>query len=270
MRKIESVEELKKIQLDILLSLHQFCSDNIINYSLAAGTLIGAVRHKGFIPWDDDIDVYLLREDYNKLVRSFPDVYNEKYVFVSMERDHAWHRAYGKLYDNRTIDVERSHNEYAKLGVGIDVFPIDDVPDNFEEWIRYEKKRRIYRDMMTIKSLYWSKERSLSKNIITILGRLILSPFSFAFFAKRISDYSQIHNNKGYNHVYENCLGVYNSKNPWLKSDIAEVIEAPFEEQTVFIMKGFDDYLITVYGDYMQLPPVEKRISHHSFIAYWK
>ena len=70
MRKIESVEELKKIQLDILLSLHQFCSENNINYSLAAGSLIGAVRHKGFIPWDDDIDVYLLRSDYKKLEKS--------------------------------------------------------------------------------------------------------------------------------------------------------------------------------------------------------
>lgn len=270
MRKIESLEELKKIQLSILLSFHQFCIDNNINYSLAAGTLIGAIRHKGFIPWDDDIDVYLLREDYNRLVSSFPVVYNDTYVFVSMERDAAWHRSYGKLYDNRTIDVEHTRNGYEKLGVGIDVFPIDDVPDNFEEWLSYEKKRRIYRDLMTLKSLTWSKERTLTKNIITIIGRLLLSPFSFAYFAKRMSDYSQIHNNKGYRHVYENCLGVYNSKRPWLKSDMMMVIDASFEDQTVHIMNGYDDYLTTVYGDYMKLPPKEKRLSHHSFTAFWK
>ena len=78
MRKIETVEELKKIQLEIFLSFHQFCTEHNIKYSLAAGSLIGAVRHKGFIPWDDDIDVYLTREEYKKLISLYPSVYQRE------------------------------------------------------------------------------------------------------------------------------------------------------------------------------------------------
>ena len=121
MKIISTVEELRSIQLEILLSLHEFCTQNNINYSLAAGSLIGAVRHKGFIPWDDDIDVYLLREDYKKLEQLFPLVYQNKYSLVTINRDSQWTRSYGKLYDNRTVEEEDVTNKYT-IGIGIDVF----------------------------------------------------------------------------------------------------------------------------------------------------
>lgn len=270
MKKIDSANELKQIQLDILLSLHKYCNDNKINYSLAAGTLIGAIRHKGFIPWDDDIDVYLLRDDYVRLVSSFPDMYDGRYKLVSLERDQKWKRAYAKLYDGRTIEIEKSRNRYTDLGIGIDVFPIDDVPDDPDDWDHYERRRRFFRNMMALKSLLLSKDRSAAKNILVVLGRFILCPVSFSFMARLMDKNAQLYNGKGYNHVYENCLGVYNSKRPWLKKDLIEVIDAPFENHSVKIMKGYDDYLTCVYGNYMQLPPEEKRVTHHSFEAYWK
>lgn len=270
MRKIESVDELKKIQLGILVSFHQFCSDNNIKYSLAAGSLIGAVRHKGFIPWDDDIDVYLLREDYNKLVELFPNVYNEKYSLITLERDSQWHRTYGKLYDLQTIEVEDVRNKFHEIGIGIDVFPIDDAPDEEKEWQKYNRKRMFLRDVITIKSMTYSADRGILKNAIMLISRILLTPFSFSFLCKTMNLYAQKYNNKGTNHVYENCLGVYNSKHPWLKKDFDQVIDSPFEEYNVKIMKGYDDYLSCVYGDYMQLPPEEKRISTHTITAWWK
>jgi len=270
MRKIESIDELKKIQLNILLSFHQFCTENNIKYSLAAGTLIGAIRHKGFIPWDDDIDVYLMRNEYNKLISLYPDVYQNNYSLITIEREEKWHRSFGKLYDNRTIEIENTRNRYEGIGIGIDVFPIDEVPDDMSEWERYEKKRRFLRNMMSLKALKYSKSRSLSKNLLIIVGQLLLCPFSFACLAKKMDKHAQLHNGKGYIHVYENCLGVYNSRHPWLKEDIEEVMDANFEGNIVKIMQGYDDYLKTVYGDYMKLPPKEKQVTHHSFKAYWK
>ena len=270
MRKIDTLEELKKIQLDILLALHQFCTDNQIKYSLAAGTLIGAVRHKGFIPWDDDIDIYLMREEYNKLISLFPNVYQGNYSLITIERDNNWHRAFGKLCDNRTIEIEESRNQYDGIGLGIDVFPIDAVPDDIQEWKHYEKKRRFLRDFIVMKTIRYSKKRSLEKNFFMILCRFIMWPFSFAFLSRKMNEYAQLHNGKGYSHVYENSLGVYNSEHPWLKIDLDEVMESTFEGHTVKIMRGYDDYLTTVYGDYMKLPPVEKRVTHHGFKAYWK
>ena len=270
MRKIESNEEIKKIQMDILLVFHQFCMENNIKYSLAAGSLIGAVRHHGFIPWDDDIDIYLMRDDYKRMVSLFPPTYQKHYNFVTNERDEKWHRAYGKLYDNRTLEFEATRDPYKEQGLGIDIFPVDDVPDDIDAWLRFEKKRRLLRDMLTMKTMIYSDKRSFVKNAFMIVSRLVLSPLSYSFLSRLIDKHAQLHNGKGYMHVYENCPGVYNSKHPWLKCDFDEVIDANFEGCTVKIMKGYDDYLTTVYGDYMHLPPMEKRISHHVFEAYWK
>ncbi|MBR1401276.1 MAG: LicD family protein [Prevotella sp.] len=270
MRKIDSIEELKSIQLNILLAFHRFCLNNGLKYSLAAGSLIGAIRHKGFIPWDDDIDVYMLREDYEKLVSIFPSMYESQYKFVSMERDGKWHRTYGLLYDSRTIKKEHVSDSYCEMGIGIDVFPIDDVPDKLSEWTRYNKLRILLRNMFTMKLLLVSSERSIWKNVLIVLSKIILFLFSYKLFAQMINKYSQIHNGKGCSHVYENCLGVYNSKHPWLKKSFDDTIDTEFEEHQVKIMKGYDDYLTCVYGDYMQLPPEEKRVTHHAFEAYWK
>lgn len=270
MRKIEKLEELKKIQLDILMSLHGFCMSHNIQYSLAAGTLIGAVRHKGFIPWDDDIDVYMLREEYNKLITLFPKEYEGKYSLLCLETDNNWYRSFGKLVDVRTVEIEKTRNKYKGMGIGIDIFPIDDVPDDDEQWKKYDKKRRFIRDMFTIKTLCYSNKRGLVKNMVIFMGRILLMPFPFSYLSKLMDRYSKKNNGQGYAHVYENSWGVYNSKRPWLKKDLKEVIDAEFEGKIVKIMKGYDDYLTTVYGDYMQLPPEEKRVSHHAFTAYWK
>ena len=270
MRKIETSEELKNIQLNILLSFHEFCTKNGISYSLAAGSLIGAVRHKGFIPWDDDIDVYLLRKDYNKLIKVYPQTYKDHFCLMTMERDDYWYRPYGKLFDNRTLEIEDTRINYPGIGIGIDVFPIDDAPDDFQEWKSFDRKRRLLRDVYTLKSLTFSKKRLLRKNVIVLLGRFLLFPFSFGFIARCINRHCQINNGKGYNSAYESCWGVYNSKGPWLKKDMESFIDTEFEGKTIKIMQGYDNYLTLVYGDYMQLPPEEKRNSHHVFKAYWK
>lgn len=270
MRKIESVDELKKIQLDILISFHEFCVEHNIKYSLAAGSLIGAVRHKGFIPWDDDIDVYLLREDYNKLVELYPKMYNEKYSLITLERDSRWHRTFGKLCNIQTIEIEDVRNKYYEIGIGIDVFPIDAAPDDEKEWIKFNRNRMFLRDLITIKSMTYSAKRGIIKNTIMFISRVLLVPFSFSFLCKTLNQYAQKYNDKGTNHVYENCLGVYNSKRPWLKVDFDQVISSSFENHIIYIMKGFDDYLSCVYGDYMELPPVEKRVSTHTVKAFWK
>lgn len=270
MRKIESVDELKQIQLDILLAFDKFCEENNIKYSLAAGSLIGAIRHKGFIPWDDDIDVYVMREDYNMLNRIFPEKYMGKYALITMERNKEWNRAYGKLCDDRTIHCENVIGVPKDMGVAIDVFPIDDVPDDFAEWTKYNKRRIFLRDMYTMKYIKIKRGRSLVKNLFVIASKVVLFPFSFTLLARIMNWYSQIHNGKGYLHVYENCPGVYNTKFAWQKKDFDKLLNVEFEGHYVKIMSGYDDYLRTIYGDYMQLPPEEKRLSHHSFEAYWK
>ena len=268
MQLIESIDEIKKIQLDILLAVHRFCEDNGIKYSLAAGTLIGAIRPQGYIPWDDDIDIYLQREDYKKLIAIFPELFEERYKLYSLERNSEYTRPYARLCDCTTLEVFSCDSSIKPLGLGIDIFPIDYVPDDEQEWQSYNRKRlflyKIYRKKVWVK---WEHSCGLMRNLGAMLLKALLSPFSYRFLAKQIDRYAQINNGRGFHHLFETGMGIVATKH-FPAEDMAETIDVPFEGHQLKAMKGYDDYLRAFYGDYMQLPPVEKRVSHHEFKAY--
>ena len=163
-KKIATEEEIKEILLDILLTFHRFCEEHDIRYSLDYGTLLGAIRHKGYIPWDDDIDVCMLRSEYEKLEHEFPKVMGNKYSFYTLNREKKWNRPYGKFYNTRTIENAKANNNVG-IGIGIDVFPIDDVPDNPYDFETFRKRRLLLVHAGTIKSIVWSKKRPLLKNL---------------------------------------------------------------------------------------------------------
>lgn len=268
MKKIGSVDEIKQIQLDILLAFHEFCIDNSINYSLAYGTLLGAIRHKGFIPWDDDIDVCLLRADYEKLERLFPQYLKERYVFLSLSRDNKWNRPYGMIYDNYTIEVEDASNNYEGVGVGIDVFPIDDVSQDDHLFTVFQKKRIFLVYALNMKFLRWSANRSFFKNLLLAFSKVLLTPVPSRLIAKRIDYLSKnvLESSKVY-HSSDTDIHLFESVP---KSLFSGYIDVPFEGFSVKAMNGYDKYLSSIYGDYMTPPPSNQRGSTHSYEAYWK
>lgn len=261
------IVELKTIQLDILEVVGKFCKENGIGYSLACGTMLGAARHKGYIPWDDDIDIYVTRKDYQKLVEIFPQSIDDVSL-VSMERDKNWNRSYAQAYNNKTILKERADTPI-EIGVYIDVYPVDKVPDDDAEWLSYNKKRRALLHLYEMKYVKLSRDRSFLKNVTLALGKLFLLPFSSRFIARQISNYAQIHNGKGYHRSFE-CVQGMLQKRPFDSSLMDEFVDVPFEDRIFSAMKDYDAYLTNGYGSYMQLPPKEKQVSHHEFDAYWK
>lgn len=263
------LEELKLIQLDIMQALHDFCSENNIKYSLGCGTMLGAVRHKGYIPWDDDIDVYFMREDYERLIRLFPDVYKDNYELICLERDKDWDRAYARMFNNKTLLLEEA-KEKKRIGIGIDVYAIDYVPDEMKDWQRYNKRRFFYQNVFSLKSMLVNRNRSFLKNTTIVIAHFILLPFRRRSIAIFLNKFAQ--KNNPYYHTYacECVQGMITGKRRFKASDFDIVIDWPFEDRVFKIMKGYDDYLTNAYGDYMELPPVEKRIAHHAFRAYWK
>ncbi len=263
------VDELKSIQLNILMVIDEFCRNNEINYSLACGSLLGAIRHNGFIPWDDDIDIQLLREDYNKLLVEFPQMYSHVSL-ISLERDKRWNRAYARAYDVRTIETEGVNGEIDGIGVGIDVFPIDKVPNDEKQWLKYNKTRMFIQDIYQLKLMRWSKKRSLIRNLIVILAHVALFPLSLRGISKRIDSLAQKYNPCLSDYLYETCQGIGKNRERFLLSDFSDYIDADFENNKLKIIVGYDDYLKNTYGNYMVLPPSEKRVSHHQFTAYWK
>ena len=262
-----NLEELKTLQMDVLAAIDEFCSANNIRYSMACGTLLGAIRHKGYIPWDDDIDIYVPREDYKRLIAEFPKNYKDRYKITSLERDPLWDKPYAKAYDDFTI-LEEDALDKENIGVNIDVFPVDEVPSG-DEWTKYNKKRRCEQILFSMKFIHVSQQRSFLKNLTLILFRVITFFYSSRAWAKRIDKQAQRFNGKGYDHYFECCQGVF-QKNPFPMHLFDEIVETPFEDRFYKRFANADVYLRNGFGDYMKLPPKEKRVSHHAFKAFWK
>lgn len=259
---------MRTIQMDITEAFHNFCVEHNIKYSLGCGSLLGAIRHNGFIPWDDDMDVYLKREDYKKLIQLFPLQLNDRYVFVSLERDKNWNKSYGKLYDNRTLLIEPLGRLGKQLGINIDVYPIDYVPTNKYKWKCYDKIRRFLQNSITAKTTRIRKDRKLWINIVVVFLKVMWSFIPTRKLGLFCNYLAQLYNGKEHIYLFETSQGE-RVKNRFLASAFDEVILHDFEDRKFYIMKGYDEYLTQSYGNYMQLPPEEKRYTHNIVDAYW-
>ena len=266
MEKI-GLEELKKIQLEILDYVVEFCKKNKINYWLDGGTLLGAIRHKGYIPWDDDIDIGMLRDDYNKFMELF-NKKTKKYKFNCVENNKKFNFPFGKVMDTTTILYEPDERHGHKISVNIDVFVYDNAPDDEKELEKMFKKRNIYN---TFKSVQISPVATTKKfhitNIIRIPCYYILKILPSAYFSQRL-----INNSKKYVNVktkrVANFTGFYTMVCD--KRVFKSFIDVEFEGKKYKAPVGYDEYLKSFYGDYMKLPPEEKRVSTHKFVAYKK
>lgn len=263
-----TLEEVKKLQVGVLQAIHEFCQEKGIIYSLACGTMLGCARHKGYIPWDDDIDIYLLRNDYDQLITQFPPIYKNRYELFSLERKSNWNKAYAKAFDSKTIFIENGDADNS-IGINIDIFPIDNVPDDVSEWGKYNKRRRVYQHLYELKIVKLNKKRSLWKNLVIIGSKILLSPFSSRRIAIFLDRYAQMFRNIESASVFECAQGLF-QKNPFPRELFSETVPLPFEGCNFMCFKDYDTYLSKGFGNWRQLPPKEKQVSHHSFKAYWK
>lgn len=243
-----------------------FCEENNICYFLAYGTLIGAIRHDGYIPWDDDVDIAMPRPDYNRFIKLYNNT-NPKYRFACYEIDKTYSLPFGKVVDNRTVLREGMYDESATFGVYVDVFPIDGYPGESKR-----KKLVGLRKMLNAKKAVLGQGRSKMKEIVILLGKLYLAFTSISEIVAKTIKISQSASYEDSEFVgYLPSLGGTKSNSIFNKKDVFSSFPLhKFEDHLYRIPAGYDRYLTQIYGDYMKLPPEEKRISTHVFEAWWK
>lgn len=269
MKRIE-LDELKSIQVEILSKVHSYCVENNIRYSLTAGTLLGAIRHKGYIPWDDDIDIAMPRPDYDRFLNGFNGAYPDLYV-IAPELNWNFYAPYANVCDNRTVLYENSNGHRGiEMGIKIDIFPIDGVPE--DESVFIYKLNRIN----LLNSIMWNKRRILKRNSLknikstlkSILIKVLYICRSYSSFQKELHRIVISHPYEESQYAQCWVFSVYNGR--FKKTMFEEYIDLSFEGRQFKAIKDYAVWLTALYGDYMQLPPIKKRVGHHNFKAYWK
>lgn len=261
-----SLNELRKIQIDILDKVHNFCIQNNITYFLSSGTLLGAIRHGGYIPWDDDIDLYMPRESYDRFISIYNNADNGTRV-RTLFNDDSYYYSFAKVEDTNTILIENVP-EKLNIGINIDIFPIDSVPNNILLRRFYFFKNEVIRALTTIKVVDIEKKRSLIRTLILKSLKYICKNYTLRDFAKKLD--SSINKNNTTSLFVCNMTAGNGFKSCFSRESINDSINIVFENNIYKTMVGYDEYLRLTYGNYMSPPPIEKQISHHNFVAYYK
>lgn len=266
MREIQ-FEEMKKIELNILTYFTEVCEENNLRYYLGGGTLLGAVRHKGFIPWDDDIDVMMPRPDFQKLLSL--SINNENYNIIKPGTA-GYYYNFAKLVDTRTILEEKGIKRIDGLGVYIDIFPLDGMPETPDD----RKKR--FKELNSI--------RKRINNTCLLKPKFHRNPFAYLnacriYNSNKNVDLSSLQK-KYLDSALKNSFddsefvfaagGAYGARDIFPGKWFEKEIELQFENLSVKAFNGYDFYLTQLYGDYMTLPPEDKRVTPHHSIVYFK
>ncbi len=265
-----SIDEIKMLQVEILSSIDDYCCKNHIEYYLFAGTLLGAVRHKGFIPWDDDIDICMKRDDYDRFFSGFNYGRNDSFEAITVDNKYDYYCAFGKVVDNRTVLTEKN-NFNVDIGVYVDVFPLDKVRKGDIRTIINGSILSIYRKILLLKTIKISAERVFWKNVILALGNLVFKPMSTKYVIYKISKYATLDRNKeDYCYLADISVYTYGKKERFYKEYFDNTCLLQFEGKTFKAPCGYDSILKQMYGEYFNLPPISKQQSTHVFEAYWR
>lgn len=267
MRKIET-QELRERQLQILDAVVEFCKAHEIQCQIAYGTLLGAVRHQGYIPWDDDIDLLMLREEYEKLCDAFNENRTDTMHLYCLKNDPNFPFEYAKVVDTSTRLIEEVTNPYPNLGVNIDVFVADDIVNDGKLLRKSHRKVQCLRWVQAIKSRIITKDMAWWKRLIFYVAKSLLMPYSFPKSVKEIERLSKQFQNTGSEEYAAVVPFLHREYHPMKKEWLRENTMLPFEGKTYPASPHYHELLTLWYGDYMQLPPEEQRVTHHSFSVY--
>lgn len=261
-----SNEQIKEIALHILIDVADFCDRHDIRYFLVCGTALGAVRHNGFIPWDDDIDIGMPRPDYERFLKEYR---SDGYQLCSNRTDPKYPYAFAKVCDPKTILIEEIADP-CSLGVYIDVFPIDGLPADEKE-----RKKHLKLIEWDLRILAWKRIARTRKvgsihKVIQVAAKSLLKPVPVSKLVDKLEQDAArypFEDSEWVGHLTTVAIWGDDVK-PRRIFDSA--VKHKFEDCEFRIPELYDEYLTLEYGDYMKLPPKEKQVAKHDFVAYWR
>lgn len=270
MKKMTMTEE-KQVMLEMLDFIEKLTKSKKINYSLGGGTLLGAVRHHGFIPWDDDVDIMLSRSNYERLIEELRQ--QKRYHLIVNNYDDNKYGSpflYAKLVDKRTSI--KSWNSLPKgMGVFIDIFPIDGIPENYDKNDINSIRKKIKEAPEASLKYYWqsnTRTKSFLKAIVF-----------FPRFILRRAKKSMNLRLKNINNVIRKFDPSQTKKSTWFGTVYNEEYNSNFFDEYTYVdfenlklkaIKNYDSYLKILYGDYLKIPREEDRVNHNYYEFYWK
>lgn len=250
------LNKLQETELDILCEIDRICIKNHIQYFIMYGTLLGAVRHKGFIPWDDDIDIVMPRKDYNRFLKIVSRELQDKYILDFISTNKTYYLPFAKIKNKNTTFEEKNNINYQGCkGIWVDIFPFDGCKINKKTYLFKLKYRFIllFQAIMLKKTL----KINVSNNVINIMSKL----FSNNFCVKMISFLAR-GNDKNDFGLYYGAEGI--DRTPIFDNkDIFPLKKIEFCGKKFYGPNNPDKLLTDFYGDYMKLPSVEKRVTHN-------
>jgi lipopolysaccharide cholinephosphotransferase len=258
-----SLAEIQHNILQNFYALQQFCEDNKIRYYIIGGTLIGAVRHGGFIPWDDDIDIGMPRPDYDRfleLADKFYDQFNGRYKICHIGNEKGYINLFAKSCDTQTTVTEKLVKELTR-GVWVDIFPLDGTFKSSLLRRMHFNMARILVKLCTIKSGFFLRPKGYMKRIFN-WSIYKFFPISVPMFNQLITAILAIKKFDTSDYI-GNFVGAWGYKEICRKELFNKIIKLKFEAIEVNAPAGYDEYLKRIYGDYMTPPPPELRHSHH-------
>lgn len=254
MKEKLTLKEVQELSLGVLIDIAKFCDENNLTYFLACGTLLGAIRHKGFIPWDDDVDIMMPRPDYNRFLNEYK---SDRYKICKPSEGRFY---FAKVYDSTTEKIESGIDtkKFYNLGVDVDIFPLDGMI-NDDKVIKRIYKKECFLEMLLRLANQPIFYRS---NKLKAINRLIPRIIGSKNLVKMIEKNAQKYPYEKSEYVVRMRRSAHGFTGA-LKKSIYDKAYAEFEAHMFCVPKGYDEWLTRFYGNYMELPPKEKRITHN-------
>ncbi len=254
-----NLKKLHQVEVDMLKEIDEFCKKNDITYFLIYGSLLGSIRHKGFIPWDDDLDIGMFREDYEKFIKIFPQTNKSPMYVQCMENDPNYWLSFAKIRKSNTLMLEENNKDLnINSEIFIDVFPFDKAKDGgYKKIIIRANIIRIITSTIHVKRKTGKLKNCQHKAFVTLF-RILPVKLLYKIEKKLLmKDYKK---DTSHRVCY---FTVYPVRTEYMNENIfLPVSRGEFEKEKFNIINKPEEFLKNIYGDYMKLPPVSKRVNH--------